>query len=86
MARFKKMDEQDFGEYFLVGTLASVVVAGAIAFLIQQDRCYSAPAGARERGRGCFHYARLPDSGFTYGQMFASRRTPTFFVRPQTKP
>ena len=48
MARFKKMDEQDFGEYFLVGTLASVVVAGAIAFLIQQDRCYSACAGARE--------------------------------------
>jgi hypothetical protein len=31
-------------------------------------------------------YAQIPDSEFTYGQMFASRRTPTFFVRPQTKP
>jgi len=31
-------------------------------------------------------YARLPDSEFTYGQMFASRRTPTFVVQPQTKP
>jgi hypothetical protein len=31
-------------------------------------------------------YGQLPDSEFTYGQMFASRRTPTFFVQPQTKP
>jgi hypothetical protein len=31
-------------------------------------------------------YAQLPDGEFTYGQMFASRRTPTFFVQPQTKP
>jgi hypothetical protein len=30
--------------------------------------------------------AQLPDSEFTYGQMFASRRTPTFFVQPQSKP
>jgi hypothetical protein len=31
-------------------------------------------------------YAQLPDREFTYGEMFASRRTPTFFVQPQTKP
>ncbi len=31
-------------------------------------------------------YAQLPDGEFTYGKMFASRRTPTFFVQPQTKP
>jgi|ERR1700730_6416946 len=35
MARFKRMEEQDFGEYFLVGTLASLVVAGGFALLIQ---------------------------------------------------
>ncbi|MBS1767147.1 MAG: hypothetical protein JST05_07080 [Acidobacteria bacterium] len=31
LARFKNLDEQDFAEYFLVGTLLSVTIAGAAA-------------------------------------------------------
>jgi hypothetical protein len=31
-------------------------------------------------------YAQLPDSEFTYGQMFASRRTPTFLCNHKQSP
>jgi hypothetical protein len=34
-ARFKELNNRNFAEYFLVGTLASVTSAGAIAFLSQ---------------------------------------------------
>src|SRR5690349_9269053 len=30
-------------------------------------------------------YAQLPDGTFTYGEVFACRRTPEFFVQPQAE-
>jgi hypothetical protein len=36
LARFQSMDNQDFAEYFLIGTFASLVTAGTIALLIQR--------------------------------------------------
>jgi hypothetical protein len=35
IARFRLLDRRDFAEYFLVGTLASVLVAISIAILVQ---------------------------------------------------
>lgn len=35
MARFKQLEEQNFAEYFLVGTLASLATAGALALAVQ---------------------------------------------------
>jgi hypothetical protein len=36
LARFQSLDDRDFAEYFLVGTLASLVFAGTIALLVQR--------------------------------------------------
>lgn len=35
LARFKNLDDQGFAEYFLVGTLLSVVIAGAVALAVR---------------------------------------------------
>jgi hypothetical protein len=35
MARFKTLEDRDFAEYFLVGTLASLAIAGGVAILVQ---------------------------------------------------
>ena len=35
MARFKALEDRDFAEYFLVGTLLSVVLAGAVGLLVK---------------------------------------------------
>ena len=35
MSRFKQLDNREFAEYFLVGTLSSVIIAGAAALAIQ---------------------------------------------------
>ncbi len=36
LARFQSLEDRDFAEYFLVGTLTSLVTAGAIALFVQQ--------------------------------------------------
>jgi hypothetical protein len=36
MARFQNLDDRNFAEYFLVGTLLSLVIAGALALLTQR--------------------------------------------------
>lgn len=36
MARFKTLDDRDFAEYFLVGTLLSVVLAGGLALAVRR--------------------------------------------------
>jgi hypothetical protein len=32
LARFRQLDDRDFAEYYLLGTLASVAIAGISAF------------------------------------------------------
>ena len=36
MARFKTLDDRDFAEYFLVGTLLSVAIAGGLALAVKK--------------------------------------------------
>ena len=36
LARFQSLNDRDFAEYFLIGTFASLVTAGAIALFIQR--------------------------------------------------
>jgi hypothetical protein len=35
IARFKELENRDFAEYFLIGTMLSIVTAGAIALLVK---------------------------------------------------
>lgn len=34
LIRYKKLEEEDFGEYFLIGTLMSVIIAAVAAFIV----------------------------------------------------
>jgi hypothetical protein len=35
IARFKELEERDFAEYFLIGTMLSTVTSGGIAMLVK---------------------------------------------------
>ncbi|MEK7269347.1 MAG: hypothetical protein AAB215_00230, partial [Planctomycetota bacterium] len=35
LARFKNLDDREFAEYFLIGTMLSIVLAGGIALIVK---------------------------------------------------